>query len=193
MDLKNLSKQQQYLILGALGAAAVLYGLFLLVAGVVRADKASREELAELTRKIEQAETAMRTDSKLRSDIVSVGAALDEKLGLMPEYGNEYIWATERVYDLIRDTGVSLKSVDKLAAPPLKSKAEASLGFYGVRLSAVGSYNELRNFLAKIETENPLISVGTLEISATQTPTDGQHRLRIDLYWPTTKSAGEGK
>ena len=190
MDLKNLTKQQQqYLVLGALAVAGVLYGLFMLIGTVVNVDKKSRAELLDLTEKIEKADVALRGEQALRKNIEAAGKDLDEMLRLMPEYGNEFIWATERVYELIRGSGIHLKSVDKLAVQAPKAVAAAPnaqplIGAYAVRISATGGYNELRDFLAKAEDGNPLISVRAVEISGNTFSSTHEHKLRVDLYWP---------
>ncbi|MFC1467382.1 GspMb/PilO family protein [Verrucomicrobiota bacterium] len=186
IDFKNLTKeQQQYLVLGALVVAGVLYGLHMLVGVVVSIDKKSRSELVELTEKIENAELALRGESKLRADIAKAGEELDELLRLMPEYGNEFIWATERVYELIRGSNIHLKSVDKLVVPPSRrAPGKSAVGAYAVRISATGGYDQLCSFLTKVENDNPLVSVREVEISANRSSSVEEHALRVDLYWP---------
>lgn len=188
MDFGTMSKrQQQYVVLGALGVVGLLYGLYLIIFGVMRLDKTSRTQLEDLTAKIEQAEQALHNESKLRESVANVGGRLDELLRLMPEYENEFIWATERVYEWMRETDIELSSVDPLPSPALGAAGSGSkrwLGSYAVRISATGGYNQLRRFLKKVELGNPLVSVQRLEIGATRSASFGGHQLRVDLSWP---------
>ena len=191
IDLKNLTKEQkQYIGLGLIAVAAILYGVSLVVGKVVGADKTSKSELDELTQKIEQAESALNNEAKLYQDLEQAEKELDEFLRLMPEYGNEYIWATEQVYALINGSGINLKSVDKLAVAAPKKKAgqkkngsDPSIGSYAVRLVATGGYTQLCQLLEKISQENPLMSVQQIDLSGNASSPE-RHNLKIDLSWP---------
>jgi hypothetical protein len=183
IDFNNLTKQQQqYVALGGLVAAGVLYGVYMLGNMLVGADAASRIELEELTEKIERAESGLRGKSRVQQNTVAVKRDLDEMLEWMPEPGNEYIWATERVYSLIRGSGLNLRSVDNIARRGA-GKGDVQIGDYAVRLSATGGYNEARQFLAKLEDAEPLVSVRNVEISESTMLALG-HTLQMDLYWP---------
>lgn len=192
IDLKNLTKeQQQYIVLGLIAVAAIFYGASLVVGKVMGADKTSKSALDELTHKIERAQSMLSNEAKFHQDMEKMERELDGFLCLMPEYDNEYIWATEQVYALIRGSGINLKSVDKLVIPAPKKKRdgekksadEVLIGSYAVRIVATGGYTQLKQFLKKIGGENPLISIQQLEMSGSAS-SPGVHNLKIDLYWP---------
>lgn len=195
MDFKNLTKsQQQYLALGAVAAAGLLYGLFVLIQTVVGIDQKSRAELQDLTEKIGTASQALHGEAALRQKIGGAGAELDEMFALMPEPGNEFIWATERVYELIRGSGLYLGAVDEVVVPSPRGGASRPMtGSYAVRISATGGYNELRDFLAKTEQGNPLVSVRNIEISGKGTASGQGHALRIELAWPVLLAEEGGR
>jgi hypothetical protein len=192
IDFKNLTKQQQqYVALGLIVAAAVLYGVSLLVGSLLDADKKSRTELAELTMKIDRAEAAMHGGFDLQKKLESAELDLDKWLRLIPEYGDEYIWATERVNELIRGTGIQKKTVEVLpvAAPPASASNAPSLGSYAVRVVATGGYAQLCLFLDKVNRENPLITIQQLDISGGGASPE-MHNLKIDLCWPELPGNG---
>lgn len=190
IDIKNLSKeQQQYLVLGALVLVGLLFGVFVLMNRVVSVDRESRLELAELTEKIEKADRSLRGASVLRAQIAQSGEELGEMVALMPEYGSEFVWATEWVYALIQGSGIHLHSVDPMGSAPAKDKKPALIGEYAVRISGTGDYNQLRHFLTKVERDNPLVSVRSVSVSSQANSTESGHRLQIDLSWPKLVAA----
>jgi hypothetical protein len=193
IDFKNLTKQQQqYLVLGLIVVAAVLYGGSLLVGALLKADKKSRAELDELTVKIDRAEALLRGGLDLYKKLESAESDLDKWLRLVPEHGDEYIWATERVSELIRGTGIVKKSVEEIsAAAPAVGVNGASplLGSYAVRVVATGGYAQLCHFLDKVGRESSLATVQQLDISGGGSSPE-THNLKIDLCWPKLPENG---
>lgn len=187
MSLKELTKEQkQYLVLG--GLAAVILGI-LLVLGVrfsMASISAAKEELDDLTGKIENAEQALSRSNKTSTDYVETVSILRGYLEKAPPARNYYSWATEVIYSKARSVGLEIDSIDEISMPLQAVSEDDGVGItfesYSLRLTAHGGYEDTKYFLKLIKKDYPLVRFSGIEISSGQSP--DSHDIQLFLQWP---------
>jgi hypothetical protein len=187
MSLLDLSKEQkQYLILGVL--AAVILAI-LIVFGIkvsLSSMSETRLVLQGLSEKIEAAEKSVsknyRDDAEFRSTI----AELKVHLANIPPDRNYYSWATEVIYNEARMVNLEIDAVDEIsiAAPADNPKQQDAMELesYSLRITAHGRYENVRLFLNRIASNQPLVRVTGIEISTGSQP--DVHDVQLFIEWP---------
>ena len=188
MSLADLTKEQkQYLGLGGLGAVVLVVLAVMGIRFSLSSIAAAKLELADLTEKIERADKALIRQDQTSEDFDRTAAILKAHLENAPPKKNYYSWATEIVYSKGRDSGMQIQSVDEVVATGRAKKAEdgAGLNFeaYSLRVAARGDYEQIKEFILKVEEDHPLVRFTGLEISAGTDP--GGHSIQLFLQWPS--------
>lgn len=187
MSLKELTKdQKQYVVLG--GLAVIILGI-LLVLGVrfsMASISAAKEELDDLTGKIENAEQALSRSNKTSKDYVETVSILGGYLEKAPPARNYYSWATEVIYSKARSVGLEIDSIDEISMPLQSVSEDGGVGItfesYSLRLTAHGGYENTKYFLKLIKKDYPLIRFSGIEISSGQSP--DSHDIQLFMQWP---------
>lgn len=188
MDLSNLSKEQkQYIALGAIGAAALCYGIFIGVNTVAGRLSEAKNELTDLTEKVNRAERELARRGKTHKEFLSTIAELEQQLEYLPPEVNYYSWATEIVYSKGRSAGLEVESVVEAAAQGPKAAVLAKgspvyFETYSLRVTGFGGFEEVKRFLNDVTKSHPLVRFTGIEISNTQEPE--RHNVQLTLQWP---------
>lgn len=190
MDWASLSKEKkQALFLVSMWVVGGIFALHYFVLAPYFANTAtSSNELDVLAAKIQQAEVALRGESRLRAEYVlcteEFKHAIDNYIIPMD---NPLSWVTEKVYAKARQVGVDVQTVAEVGSSSpywdLAVKAERSVKPYSVRIVTECSYQQMIDLIEILEKNNPALCVTDISIS----PQDGnpaKHVLNMTVAWP---------
>jgi hypothetical protein len=202
----NLTKEQkQYLFLGV-GVFAILFLLlFFGFKSTFSSAHSGTQEVEDLSGRIELAKHSLQERAKMAEERGKIVVKLGELLQNLPPRRNYYSWASEIIYDTARHTGLEVDAIDELEKPrsPSRSKKGASkkkkealsiqMEFYSLKITAHGTYEDLKAFLLRMEEMHPLVHVMQLLISPGLD--EETHDIQIQIQWPfnlsSVKSAWE--
>ncbi len=187
MSLDELTKEQkQYLVFG--GVAMLLLALLIWWASAILSSiQAAKEELDDLSMKLESAKRAMADRSKASSDILNTVAILSGHFENAPPERNYYSWASEVVYSKAREVELEVDSIDEVGGGNKKASLDDDdsirMGSYALRIAAHGGYDNIRTFIQQLKRQHPLVRFTGLEISAGSAP--DVHDVHIWMQWPS--------
>ena len=192
MDLNELTKEQKQLII--LGGASLLLFVLLVFAGIhagfVPAQEA-KTELEGLVGQIDLAKNSLGERERTRKEGLEMAAKLERLLQNLPPERNYYSWATEIIYSTARKVGLDVDAIDEEKNASKKSargkrghskKGKISLSSYTLKITAHGSYEEVKKFLADLERHHPMVRVVRVDIQAGENP--DIHDVQISMQWP---------
>lgn len=187
MSFSDLTKaQKQYVALG--GVVAVVF-IVIIVFGIkvsLSSITESKQELDELSQKIEIAGRSLSRQGQLRMEFAETTHELRAILKNIPPNRNYYSWATEIIYDKARQANLEIDAVDELTrvevASEEKDNGVIKLESYSLRITARSGFDSLKNFLELIEKDHPLARVTGIDISTGTTPE--MHDIQLFIQWP---------
>lgn len=193
MILKDLVKgQKQMLVLGAIGAVALVslavVGIRFSLSSVAKA----KEELLDLSSKIKTADNVLSKSSNTSSDYDGSVKILKECLDKIPPERDYYSWASQVIYATAKATGLEVDSIDEMSAPGSRAAGKKDdIGFrsYSLRITARGGYAQTKHFISRIEHDQPLARFPGMEISSGSSP--DSHNVQLFLQWPFNLSTLE--
>ncbi len=201
----KLQKQRMLLLyVGGLLVAALLFTFG--AQPLLNHERRLRVERQTLDGRIEEAERLLKEESTLRAEWENRRDEINSLLHRSsPPAANPLLWASEFVYRHARATGVNVESLMEMKSEipawakaaesrpdsesanpaPRKKPSAPPRRFvpYGVQVLTACGYNELKDFLRSMETDNPLISIVILSI-ASREKTPEKHLVRLALEWP---------
>ncbi|MBN1267972.1 MAG: hypothetical protein JXB04_00140 [Kiritimatiellae bacterium] len=191
--LNKLTKEQkQMAILATLltfGALFALYQFVLKRASVTF--KESKSELADIRKKLEQAEQSLNKKDKLAQQLAEVTAELrrsDEQY--IPPLENTLSWATEFVYRHARAVEVPVETVNEVKGGNVPwgvdKKKPRYFTPYAVRVVAACGYYEFVKLIEVMERSNPYVFVSDIAIAG-QINNPMVQRVQFTLEWPIWK------
>jgi hypothetical protein len=188
MSLSGLTQEQkQYIILGAVGLVFVAVSLFFGIRFSVSSISVAREELDDLSRKIERADQSLEKRGSTVAELEETVARVKKHMGNAPPARNYYSWATEIIYSLARESRIEVDAVDEISETLLKKGSDIKLESYSLRITAHGGYESIRRFLQEIEREQPLVRFTGLDINKSKKPE--VHDVQLYLQWPLNLSS----
>jgi len=189
MTLKNFSKEQkQYAVLGLLAVAILVILVALGVRFSMGTISVAKDELYELTTKIDSAEQALSKSQKTSEEYAETIDKLRKYLRNAPPERNCYSWATEVIYSKSRLANLEIDSIEELSYTQLRQSSpkgrdsKVSFESYSVRISAHGGYENTKYFLHLFEQDYPLVRFSGLEISSGNKP--DVHDIQLYMQWP---------
>ena len=210
MDLNELTKEQKQLFI--LGGASLLLSALLIFAGIHSGfipAQAAKTELEGLVGQIDLAERSLGEREKTKKEGLKMAAILEGLLQNLPPEKNYYSWATEIIYSTARKVGLDVDAIDEeKQAPERAKKPERSkrdkrdkrgkrgkqskqvesdkekifLSSYTLKITAHGSYEEVKQFLVEVERHHPMVRVVRVDIQASEDPE--VHDVQISMQWP---------
>jgi hypothetical protein len=187
-SLTNLTKdQRQYLVLG--GVVAIIL-IVLIVFGVkvsLSSIGEAKLETSDLTSKIEGAERLLDKRDSTKKEFAETSDELRKYLKNIPPERNYYSWATEIIYATARLAELEIDAIDEQTGVSMddtkgKDGNEIKLEAYSLRITAHGGFNHFKNFLERIEEDQPLVRVTGIDIS-TGAKFD-VHDVQLFIQWP---------
>lgn len=187
MSFSDLTKQQKQHI--TLTGIVVVVFVALLVFGIkvsLSSVAESKQELDDLSLKIESADEALSRHGRVKADFAETTHELKMILKNIPPNRNYYSWATEIIYAKARLAGLEIDAVDEQTDPRGSFNEEEEdtikLESYSLRITARSGFDDLKNFLELIEKDHPLARVTGVDISTGTTPE--VHDIQLFIQWP---------
>jgi hypothetical protein len=197
-------KQERIKIFALIGIGVVFVLYLAFSYGLKPLQDSQRERRAKvdtLDSEIRKADAVIRSVSRSREENVEIvneilDLAVKKRYCLRARLGNYLLGATERLESAALRAGVKLKSVNELGIsdPPAPGDRVGSTAFriYTARVTAEMGLHDLHRLLSIIESGNPLLCVGSLNVTgAPQTP--AQHRVQFDVHWPVWRDDGHAE
>lgn len=190
MDWASLSKEKkQALFLVGMWVIGGIVALYYFVLAPYLANRTTSEnELDVLLAKIQQAESAMRGESRLRAEYALNTEEFKNSIeNYIVPMDNPLSWVTEKVYANARQVGVDVQSVAEVGAGSpywdAAVKSERSVKPYSVRVVTECSYQNLIDFVEVMEKSNPALCITDINISP-QDSMPSKHILNMTVEWP---------
>ncbi|NNJ70012.1 MAG: hypothetical protein HKP10_01835 [Kiritimatiellales bacterium] len=186
MNFKALNKgQKQNLILSSVAAVVLLCLTVLGIRFSLSSVAKAREELMDLSSKINTADNVLSKSSHTSEDYDSSVRILRECLDKIPPERDYYSWASQVIYATARTSGMEVDTVDEMNTPASKVDGnKETVGFrsYSLRITARGGYTQTKNFLSRLEHDQPLVRFSGMEISSGSSP--DTHNVQLFIQWP---------
>ena len=190
MSLSNLTKdQKKYIVIGLIGGIVVVVFAVIGIQFSLSSIAAAKLELADLTTKIENADTALAKRDQAKDEYDQTVTRLKDHFAGLPPEKNYYSWATGIIYSTGRNSGLEIESVDEVINSS-KDKVEdvpIKLSSYTVRITAHGSYEQVKLFLQNLGENHPLVRISGIEIGIG--PNLSSHNVQVYVQWPFSLDA----
>lgn len=192
MKLSARDRQRlQWAVLGLLGGGGVLYAYVnLLVLPCIQAKADGKKQLEVLGDEISSAKLDLAKRAvvvaeyeKLRQDL----AVATNRFVLRPVLGSLLESVQKIVLPLAAQTGVEIENCVERGRMeiPGAGKKEPALVFerYAMEVAVVGSYANIRDFIAAVEQTNEYVCVTDIDIQG-RVESPRRHRASIRMEWP---------
>ncbi|NLL84358.1 MAG: hypothetical protein GX230_08990 [Lentisphaerae bacterium] len=171
---KQLSKKemQQLVVIGLLVGVIIIYCLWTFaVVPMLDSAKKRRNSIAELQAKNQKTQRAISAVPKIEAEIDEMNAELAhimDKYAVRPVLGSSYqLGVRQKIDPIALKAGFTVQKITARDPVPLPHKREgAPLSMCFAEVQGVGSYSEVREFLARLERDNPYMRVASLSIKA---------------------------
>jgi SepF-like predicted cell division protein (DUF552 family) len=188
MNWSALTKKQQGMVIATivLAVAQVLI-LVHFLGGQSSPDsnaKVSEEELSKLEEKVNDARLVLARSKTIDATLAETIEKLEELSAYVPNSSDRYAWAYEYISRRAVKTGVELDRVEEIAYVGDDEK-DVEKQVYEISLSTQCGYNQLVEFLWRIEQGNPLVRIKDVDISRSPDGPD-QQQVHVVLQWPAT-------
>ncbi len=190
MDWASLSreKKQALFLVGmwVIGGVVALY--YFVLAPYFANRTTSENELDVLLAKIQQAESAMRGESRLRAEYALNTEEFKHSIeNYIVPMDNPLSWVTEKVYANARQVGVDVQTVAEVGSGSpywdAAVKSERSVKPYSVRIVTECNYQSLIDLVDALEKSNPALCITDINISP-QDSVPSKHILNMTVEWP---------
>ena len=185
-------EQKQYLLLGG-GVLVILFLVFFFgFKATFASARIASQKVDDLSGRIELAKHSLEERAKMAEERGMIAVKLEELLQNLPPKRNYYSWASEIIYDTARHTGLEVDAIDELERPRLQSRSKKKsskkkenkiqIELYALRITAHGTYEDLKRFLLWVEEKHPLVHVMQLTVSPGADVET--HDIQIQIQWP---------
>ncbi len=194
MNWSALTKKQQQMAVGTVVLAVVQIVLLVNFLGgrdFSKSGGGSKQELAELQEKLLDARQVIKRGSLVMETLDQSMTELDKLSVYTPTMSDRYAWAYEYVSVRAVAAGVelnSLEEVEYLGADKIDPADQA----YEISIATECGYNQLVEFLWRIEKDNPLLRVKDVSISRLPDSLE-HHNIRVVLQWPASLKIEKGR
>lgn len=194
MNWAALTKRQQQMVAVTIVLALAQIGLMAHFLGWTKPASArggsAKKELLELQQKIEDARTILLQERAIHTGLTESVARLEELMVHAPTLSDRYAWSYEYVSRCAKLARVELDSVEEaLSAGGDKKMIEDRP--YEIKISARCGYNNLVEFLWRLEKDNPLLRIKDVEISSIPDQ-NLSHQVQIKIQWPSSVKIERG-
>lgn len=199
MNWSALTKKQQQMVVATVALAIVQILLMAHFLGWFKPASArggsARKELVELEAKLESVRATLRQDETANRELAQSIEKLEALTSHAPTLSDRYAWAYEYISRCSRQAQVEVDSLEEMlymaADKKDASKKESPAQPYEIAVSTRCGYNNLVEFIWRLEKDNPLLRVKEVTISAIP----GQnlsHQVRIIMQWPSSVKIERG-
>lgn len=187
MKWETLSKEQkQYVVLGGLVAAALVYVLYTVLSSVLAPSEKEngKVDLEKLEAEVDAAERMLKKERAIMQEYEQSLAYLEEVRPYFPTEDNRYSWVTELIYTQGRNIGIEVESISELGRQEIPGTVPP-FSRYAVQLNLRCRYDRLIEFVKHFETDNPMLRVTQLTI-ANNEKDPVNHSVKMVMEWPTS-------
>jgi hypothetical protein len=204
MNWSALTKKQQQMAIATVALAVVQILLMAHFLGWFKPASArggsAKKTLTELNQKLESARIILGQDASIRRELLQSIEKLEALTVHAPTLSDRYAWAYEYVSRCATQARVELDSLEDTLLAGAGTKDESkesgekkgdSSQSYEVAVSTRCGYNNLVEFIWRLEKDNPLLRIKEVTISAIP----GQnlsHQVRIVMQWPSSVKIERG-
>ncbi len=204
MNWSVLTKKQKQMVVTTIILAVVQVVLLVHFLGLTKPDAVRggsvKKELINFEQKLESARAIVKQEAEIRSELDQSIKELEALAVHAPTFSDRYAWAYEYVSRCSTQARVevdSLEEVSYLVADKKDTgkKEAVKMGVaaspYEIVVSTRCGYNNLVEFLWRLEKDNPLLRIKGVTISARP----GQplaHQVRIVMQWPAAVKIERG-
>lgn len=180
MNRPTLTKRQVSIITIILAAVQmVLIAYF----GGIRPASTQREKLTALKQNVADAHAIIQQEAAIRRNLAQSLADMEPLAEYAPVLPDRYAWAYEYVSRCAAQSQVKLDNLEETAPQPDDQTKSAGQP-YGIRIFTHCGYNNLDEFLWRLEKDNPLLRIKQVTIA--MVPGLAQEpRVQIDVQWWT--------
>ncbi|MEI8205862.1 MAG: hypothetical protein WCG03_03195 [Kiritimatiellales bacterium] len=198
MNWSVLTKKQKQMVITTILVAIVQVVLLVHFLGLTKPDAArggsAKKELIKFEQKLESARAIVKQEAEIRRELAQSIKELEALAVHAPTFSDRYAWAYEYVSRASTQARVevdSLEEVNYLVADKKDAgkkdavKTEGAALPYEIVVSTRCGYNNLVEFLWRMEKDNPLLRIKDVTISARP----GQpmaHQVRMVMQWPAS-------
>jgi len=195
MNWSALTKKQQKMAIGTVVLAVAQ--IFILVhflggrSSEGENDQVPKQELSDLQTKLDDARQVIKRADVVQKALEETVAELEELRKHTPTISDRYAWAYEYVSRRAVQAGVELDSLEEISYMGDDEKDPAEQA-YEIKISTQCGYNQLVEFLWRIEGGNPLVRVKDVNVSIFPDDLE-KHRVQVVLQWPAALKIELGK
>lgn len=191
IDRISLTQKQERLII----LAVILLGvqIFLIVRfsgwfGVAAEHRAAeKNELAALKQELNEARATVRQEAAIWNSLSQSAAALDMLAPYVPAPADRYAWAYEYISHRASLAQITLNTLEEVL-PDAETESVQERRSFDIRLSTRCGYNNLVEFLWRLEQDNPLLRIKTVNVS-TVPGLSQDPRVQVIVQWLTSLDA----
>lgn len=195
MNWSALTKKQQQMVLATVILAVMQLVLMSHFLGWTKPAAArggsAKKELLDLEQKLDDARIILKREETIRHDLARSVENLDALTVYAPTSSDRYAWAYEYVSRCATQSRVDLDSLEEVlyAGDDKKNPEEQP---YEIKVSTRCGYNQLVEFLWRLEKDNPLLRIKEVTISSIPNQ-NLSHQVRIVIQWPAAVNIEKGE
>lgn len=194
MNWSVFTRQQKQMVIGTLVVALLLIIVMVHFLGLTKPAAArggaAKAEIVELEKKIEAAQTLLLQEVMISRELNTAVKKLEELSAYVPAFSDRYAWAYEHVSRCAAQAKVVLDSLEEVQFMG-DAAADASKP-YEITVSTRCGYNQLVEFLRRLETGNPLLKITEMTMDAMPDSPDAS-QVRVRMQWPASIQIERGE
>ena len=198
-----LTKKQKQMVITTIIVAIVQVVLLIHFLGLTKPAAtrggSAKKELVKFEEKLESARSIIKQEAEIRKELARSAEELSALMVYAPTFSDRYAWVYEYVSRASTQARVEVDSLEEVSyTVPDKKNENKQVGDkknavkpdevappYEIAVSTRCGYNNLVEFLFRMEKDNPLLRVKGVTISA-QPDQPLAHQVRIVMQWPAS-------
>jgi hypothetical protein len=194
MNWTALTKKQQQLVIVTIILAILQIVLMVHFLGWTKPASArggvAKKELLDFEQKINAARAILKCEDSILSELTQSVEKLEALTVHLPSLSDRYAWSYEYVSRCATLSNVELDNLEEVFFMT-DSKKPAVTHPYEISVSTRCGYNNLVQFLSRLETGNPLLRIKEVTIIAIPGQVQSQ-QVRILIQWPFSVKIEKG-
>lgn len=194
MNWAALTKKQQQMVIAtvilAVGQILLMIHFLGLAKPAATRGGSAKKELLELEQKLSDARTVLKREELIRQELARSIGNLEALAVHAPAVSDRYAWAYEYVSRCSTQARVEVDSLEEIVFLGTDKK-ETSGQPYEISVSTRCGYNNLVEFLWRLEKDNPLLRIKEVTVS-TLRDQNQSHQVRIIMQWPSSMKIERG-